>query len=142
MKRTTIDRHYIFKRDKGACHFCGRSLRFGRMSLDHYYPRSAGGPDEVFNLVCACKDCNNQKRSVVPEDWQQLWIEAFITAVRDRKLFSAVAGITGGDLERLTVDTRTVRLEGEKTIFDSKSKRFHVKQGRIIKITEINILDE
>lgn len=141
MKRITIDRHYIYLRDGGVCKFCGKTVRFGKMSLDHYYPHSAGGPDEVFNLVCSCKRCNVLKRSNIPEDWQALWIQHFQQAIQDRKFFIAVPGISYGALQELATGILRTTQEGETTIFDNKSKRFHVKQCKIRKITDIYIND-
>ena len=141
MKRITIDRHYIYLRDGGVCRFCGKGLRYGKMSLDHYFPHSAGGPDEVFNLVCSCKTCNVQKRSLVPEDWQAFWIQAFEQAVRDRKLFLSVQGITYAELQEMVPGIIRATREGDMTIFDNNTKRFHVKQCKIKKITDININD-
>lgn len=139
MKRITIDRHYIYLRDGGVCRFCGKELKFGKMSLDHYYPHSAGGPDEVFNLVCSCKTCNVMKKSRIPEDWQDFWICAFEQAVRDRKIFLSVQGMSYSALQEMAQGIVRATQEGDKSIFDNKSKRFHVKQCRITKITDINI---
>lgn len=30
---------------------------------DHVVPRSAGGPDDLNNLVLACRECNHEKRA-------------------------------------------------------------------------------
>lgn len=139
MKRLTIDRHYIYLRDGGTCRFCGKPLKFGKMSLDHYLPHSAGGPDEIFNLVCACKTCNALKKSRIPEDWQGVWIDAFQQGVRDRKLFLSVQGIGYNELQQWAHGVLRVALEGDTVIFDTQMKRFHVKQGRIRKITDIHI---
>ncbi len=141
MKRITVDRHYIYLRDGGVCRFCGKALKFGKMSVDHYYPRSAGGPDEVFNLVSSCRPCNDRKQSRIPKDWQTLWIEAFERAVQDRKLFLSVQGISYEELQQMAQGIIRAAQEGDSTIFDSKSKRFHVKQMRIKKISDISIND-
>ena len=139
MKRSTIDRHYIYLRDGGVCRFCDKALKFGKMSLDHYFPHSAGGPDEVFNLVCSCKTCNVMKRSRIPEDWQEVWIQAFEQAVKDRKIFLAVQGMSYSALQEMAKGLLYVTQEGDTTIFNNNSKRFHVKQCRIKKITNIDI---
>lgn len=141
MKRITVDRHYIYLRDGGICRFCGKTLKFGKMSLDHYYPRSAGGPDEVFNLVSSCRPCNDRKQSRIPKDWQGLWIEAFERAVLDRKLFLSVQGISYAEFQLMAQGIIHVSQEGDTTLFDSNSKRFHVKQHRIKKITDLNMND-
>lgn len=142
MKRTAIDRHYIYLRDKGLCRFCGKALKFGKMSLDHYYPRSLGGPDAVFNLVCSCKNCNDKKESRIPKDWEALWIQGFEQAVQDRKLFWAVQGISYGKLQDMAQGIIRAFREGDTALFDTRTLRFHVKQGKIFKITEIDILHD
>lgn len=139
MKRITIDRHYIYLRDGGVCRFCGKELKYGKMSLDHYYPHSAGGPDEVFNLVCSCKSCNVMKRSRIPEDWQSFWIQAFEQAVKDRKILLSIHSMSYSDLQQMAKGIMHTAKEGDTTIFDNKRKRFHVKHCKIYKITNIDI---
>jgi CRISPR/Cas system Type II protein with McrA/HNH and RuvC-like nuclease domain len=50
-------RTYIFKRDNGKCHYCGRK----GFTLDHKTPRSKGGCSTPKNLVCCCRECNQNK---------------------------------------------------------------------------------
>lgn len=141
MKWVSVDRHYIYTRDEGRCRHCGKSVRYGSMSLDHYLPHSVGGPDAVYNLVCACKACNRDKRAQVPEDWQVVWAEAFRQGVMDRKLALA-PGITYRELMTCVAEIVAVRLMGNIAIFDTKYKRIHVKHNAICKITNINIFSD
>ena len=53
-------RHYILCRDKFTCRYCLDTK--GPFEVDHVHPRSKGGPDESYNLVCSCKKCNRTKR--------------------------------------------------------------------------------
>lgn len=54
-----------------VCYYCGKEVRKSKMTLDHVYPRSLGGPTLPENLVPACKDCNNgQKGDMTPEQYR------------------------------------------------------------------------
>lgn len=52
-----------------SCYLCGSDLGDLReVNLDHWYPRSLGGPDELWNLRLVHKACNSRKgNSVIPE---------------------------------------------------------------------------
>ena len=53
-----ILRRSILERDNHICAYCGRT---GASVVDHVAPKLAGGPDEEWNLVAACKPCNGAK---------------------------------------------------------------------------------
>ena len=57
----TISKHIRFEvmyRAGFACHYCGRTPPDVKLHVDHVIPISAGGTDDLFNLVTACLDCN------------------------------------------------------------------------------------
>jgi HNH endonuclease len=51
-------REHVFARDGYRCVRCGSS---GRLTLDHIYPWSLGGPDTEDNLQTLCRPCNSSK---------------------------------------------------------------------------------
>lgn len=51
-------RFSVFERDKNECHYCGVKHN---LSVDHIVPVSAGGSDDIENLVTACGQCNSRK---------------------------------------------------------------------------------
>lgn len=53
-----ILRQQVFKRDGGACVYCGSAEE---LTLDHVIPRSAGGKMRLSNLVTACRVCNHSR---------------------------------------------------------------------------------
>ena len=61
----------IYMRDGFTCAYCGSSGVRDRvpLTLDHLQPRELGGTNEATNLVCACRDCNTNRRSVGLDDW-------------------------------------------------------------------------
>ena len=48
------------------CYLCGKTLYMGeRLDIDHWYPRSLGGPDEPWNLRLVHAGCNRSKADTV-----------------------------------------------------------------------------
>jgi len=63
-KRLSISkklRFDVFKRDSFTCQYCGRSAPEITLEIDHLQPVSAGGKNEMMNLVTSCYDCNRGK---------------------------------------------------------------------------------
>jgi hypothetical protein len=59
------------RRDKGQCHWCGRDVPSGELTMDHIVPISRGGRSTKNNVVTACKSCNNKKKQLLPMEWAQ-----------------------------------------------------------------------
>ncbi len=55
----------VYRRDGFACLHCGAAQR---LTLDHIYPFSKGGPDTYENLQTLCLRCNIRKGARVPVD--------------------------------------------------------------------------
>lgn len=51
------------------CGYCGvhEAAVGSELEIDHYQPKSAGGSDELENLVYCCTSCNRHKGSFWPE---------------------------------------------------------------------------
>lgn len=60
-KRTRFE---VFKRDRFACQYCGRTPPTIVLHCDHVIPVSKDGPDEIDNLVTSCEECNLGKSDV------------------------------------------------------------------------------
>lgn len=54
-------RFEVFKRDSFTCQYCGESAPNVILNVDHIYPVSKGGNNEIMNLVTSCEDCNSGK---------------------------------------------------------------------------------
>lgn len=54
-------RSLIFSRDKSRCRMCGRGPNETVLEIDHIFPHSIGGTDDLNNLATLCKDCNQGK---------------------------------------------------------------------------------
>lgn len=48
----------VLRRDGYTCRYCGRKAPLVRLQVDHVIPWSAGGSDDLSNLVTACVECN------------------------------------------------------------------------------------
>jgi 5-methylcytosine-specific restriction protein A len=54
---------------KGRCHYCGADCPPSALTMDHVVPVSRGGRSTKGNLVPCCKNCNAQKKQLLPTDW-------------------------------------------------------------------------
>lgn len=61
---------------KGICHYCGRKTRAAELTMDHIVPISRGGKSTKGNAVPCCKECNNNKKQLLPMEWQA-YLEGF-----------------------------------------------------------------
>lgn len=59
----------IVARDGDCCVYCGVTAGQCKLELDHLVPRSAGGSDELSNIVQACRVCNNLRRAMTLTQW-------------------------------------------------------------------------
>ncbi|MDK2800410.1 MAG: hypothetical protein PWP27_1672 [Clostridiales bacterium] len=138
MKRKNYIKKYIYSRDEGKCHFCGKKLLFKQMSVDHYLPKSKGGPNDIFNLVLSCKKCNKIKKSYVPEDYTEVILALLKKAVQDEKITLGTVKIKKEDLNFLIQEVERIEDIGEFTVFQSKSYRFYIKHNKIYKVVYVD----
>lgn len=55
---------------KERCYYCGKEVEPSKMTLDHVYPISLGGPTIPQNLVPSCRSCNGRKENMTPEQFR------------------------------------------------------------------------
>lgn len=55
----------------GVCHYCGGQVAPKELTLDHVVPVVRGGRSTRGNCVPCCKKCNNQKKYMLPVEWQE-----------------------------------------------------------------------
>lgn len=60
------------------CAYCGSKEN---LTIDHVVPRSKGGTDIVTNVVCSCKECNNDKGRTDVWEWYKK--QQFFTKERE-----------------------------------------------------------
>jgi hypothetical protein len=61
-------RFEVFKRDRFACQYCGRTPPTVVLQVDHIVAVAEGGSDDPQNLLTACFDCNQGKGAVPLSD--------------------------------------------------------------------------
>jgi 5-methylcytosine-specific restriction enzyme A len=54
---------------RGECHYCEKKVPPKELTLDHIVPLARGGRSTKGNCVPACKECNNQKKHLLPVEW-------------------------------------------------------------------------
>ena len=52
----------------GICHYCGKHVGAGELTMDHVIPVARGGKSTRGNCVPCCKDCNNRKKAYTPAE--------------------------------------------------------------------------
>ena len=55
----------------GICHYCNQQFPPKELTLDHIVPITRGGRSTKGNCVPACKECNNNKKDLLPLEWQE-----------------------------------------------------------------------
>ncbi len=58
------------KLSKGECYWCHRKFEVSELTMDHIIPIARGGKSSKNNLVVACKECNNNKKYLLPSEWE------------------------------------------------------------------------
>jgi 5-methylcytosine-specific restriction protein A len=56
---------------KGRCHYCRRKFLPAELTMDHVVPISRGGKSTKGNIVACCKECNTQKKHLMPMEWEE-----------------------------------------------------------------------
>ena len=55
----------------GACYYCRCAVGVKALTMDHLVPIGRGGRSVRGNVVPACKDCNDRKKSLLPVEWRE-----------------------------------------------------------------------
>lgn len=65
----TGTRKAVYRKSKGHCCLCGEFVDYDDFTVDHIIPLAKGGTNDIDNLQCACKVCNNIKTDVLPNEF-------------------------------------------------------------------------
>jgi 5-methylcytosine-specific restriction endonuclease McrA len=61
----------ILSKSDGRCWYCGGDLYLNQITTrDHFLPKSAGGSDDLGNLVPCCSQCNHAKGDRMLEEYR------------------------------------------------------------------------
>ena len=64
-------KNQLFMAQKGRCFYCGRTHRVRYLEIDHKYPLSRGGGNEIGNLQLLCTPCNMRKGIQSDEEFRR-----------------------------------------------------------------------
>lgn len=67
-KRISIQgekRRAVFERERGHCYHCSVEIDYTDYHVDHLFPISLGGSDDMDNLAASCPPCNLAKGAKV-----------------------------------------------------------------------------
>lgn len=60
---------------KGICHYCGKHVGTGALTMDHVVPVARGGRSTKGNVVPCCDPCNKTKKHLTPAEQIMLEME-------------------------------------------------------------------
>lgn len=58
------------KTASGKCYYCDKKVAYKNITMDHLVPIARGGRSTKDNLVPSCKECNSQKKTLLPIEWE------------------------------------------------------------------------
>jgi len=61
-------RQAVIKRDGETCRYCG--VQTSSIHIDHIFPLSRGGTNDLWNLTVSCSRCNISKKDKTVEEWE------------------------------------------------------------------------
>ena len=59
------------KLSSGVCYYCTKHFKPKELTMDHITPIIRGGKTTKNNIVPCCKECNNEKKYLLPIEWQE-----------------------------------------------------------------------
>ena len=59
-----------FQRDNFTCQYCGRKSPEAILEIDHRFPKSKGGEDNIKNYITSCQECNIGKGDVILKEFK------------------------------------------------------------------------
>ena len=82
-------RTQVYNLAEGHCAICGDFVPYEDFTVDHIFPVSKGGKNELSNLQCTCKSCNTMKQNMSKKEFQykigKIFLRQTIKRIKDRK---------------------------------------------------------
>lgn len=102
--RKTIDkdtRKLVYDKYKGHCAYCGKSIDYKDMQVDHLHPVYLGGKDELENYMPACRACNFRKATMSVDKFRE---ELKLQCERMLNSFQGKQSLAYGLIEKKDID--------------------------------------
>lgn len=65
------ERYKVYSKYGGRCAYCGQSIAYKEMQVDHLEPLARGGADREENYMPACRICNHYKHTLTVEEFRE-----------------------------------------------------------------------
>lgn len=82
-KLSKEERMKVYEKCQGHCAYCGCTLEYKDMQVDHVKPVYRGGEDDISNMLPACRSCNHYKSTLKPEEFKKYLSEIPKRLMRD-----------------------------------------------------------
>ena len=82
-KQSKAEREKIYKKTNGKCAYCGCTLPYEKMQIDHVIPLNLGGSDTEENMLAACRSCNHRKGTLTVDKFRHSIEQAPQVLLRD-----------------------------------------------------------
>ena len=120
-------RYEVLSRAKGRCELCGISNEEKMLEVDHIFPKSLGGKDELSNYQALCYSCNAAKRNTDDTDFR-----LFKTMYEHREENCLFCDIQSSDRKRIV---------SENNLAYAIRDGFPVTDGHTLFIPKRHVLD-
>ena len=77
-KLSKEERMKVYEKCQGHCAYCGCSLEYKDMQVDHVNPIRCDGEDDISNMLPACRSCNHYKSTLKPEEFKLKFPSIFL----------------------------------------------------------------
>lgn len=81
------ERERVYNKTNGHCAYCGESIDYKDMQIDHINPVHLGGGNEDTNLLPACRSCNHYKHTLGLEEFRAYIQSITVRLARDNVTF-------------------------------------------------------
>lgn len=94
-------------RNNNFCWYCRRELPPNELTIDHVFPRSKGGDNDMDNIIMVCKSCNSSKSNMDLFEWykevRKEWppLNVLIHYMKNIYLYSKENGLMEKQLDEL-----------------------------------------
>jgi diadenosine tetraphosphate (Ap4A) HIT family hydrolase/5-methylcytosine-specific restriction endonuclease McrA len=92
-------RYEVLSRAKFRCELCGISADEKNLEVDHIFPKSLGGKDDITNYQALCYSCNAAKRNTDDTDFR-----LFKSLYEERQVSCLFCDVQTNDRKRIVAD--------------------------------------
>ena len=110
----------LYREQRGRCSYCGFTHQMGYLEIDHKYPLSRGGGNEINNLQLLCTRCNMRKGIQSDGEFRR----------RYHRLLPADEGIPSDPISQVMFSDETQRTRAPSEVRSIFHERFTAYRAR------------